>query len=217
MVRKTAESTKLRIVYDASTRAHGNAPSLNDCLHAGPPLQNQLWAVLVRTRFHPVLITGNMKQAFLQVRIREQDRDTIHFHWIADHETRCVETLGFTRALFGLSSSPFLLGGEVRQHLENCRAMYPEIVSEIEKSLYVDDLISGGPTVRTAMQVKETVTEIFTQGGFTLHKWHSNAPELDAVSTNQNSETQETFVKQQLGVPRRGKGSLVYILVKQFR
>ena len=209
VVRETAESTKLRIVYDASARAHDNAPSLNDCLHAGPPLQNQLWAVLLRARFHPVLITGDMKQAFLQVRIREQDRDAMRFHWVADRETRRAETLRFTRALFGLSSSPFLLGGVIRQHLENCRATYPEIVSEIEKSLYVDDLINGGPTVGAALQVKETSTEIFAQGGFTLHKWHSNASELDAVSTNQTGETQETYAKQQLGVPQRGKGSLL--------
>ena len=115
----------------------------------------------------------------------------------------------FTRALFGFFSSPFLLGGVIRQHLENCRATYPEIVSEKEKSLYVDDLINGGPTVRAAMQVKETSTEIFAQGGFTLHKWHSNASELDAVSTKQEGETQETYAKQQLGVPQRGKGSLL--------
>ena len=133
----------------------------------------------------------------------------MRFHWVADRETRRVETLRFTRALFGLSSSPFLLGGVIRQHLENCRAAYPEIVSEIEKSLYVDDLINGGPTVGAATQVKETATEIFAQGGFTLHKWHSNAPELDADSTNQNSGTQETYAKQQLGVPQRGKGSLL--------
>ena len=80
-----------------------------------------------------------MKQAFLQVRIREQDRDAMRFHWIVDRETRRVETLRFTRALFGLSSSPFLLGGVIRQHLENCRETYPEIVNEIEKSLYDDD------------------------------------------------------------------------------
>ena len=102
-----------------------------------------------------------------------------------------METLRFTRALFGLSSSPFLLGGVIKQHLENCRKAYPEIVNEIERSLYVDDLINGGPTVETAKQVKETSTEVFSQGGFTLHKWHSNAAELDAVSTNQISETQE--------------------------
>ena len=78
VIRKTAESTKLCIVYDASARAHNKAPSLNDCLHAGPPLQNQLWAVLVRVRFHSVLTTGDMKHAFLQVRSKsEQDRDVM--------------------------------------------------------------------------------------------------------------------------------------------
>ena len=87
------------------------------------------------------------------------------------------------------------------------RKAYPEIVNEIERSLYVDDLINGGPTVEAAKQVKETSTEVFSQGGFTLHKWHSNAAELDAVSTNQISETQETYAKQQLGVPQRGEGS----------
>ncbi|XP_074629800.1 uncharacterized protein LOC141887949 [Acropora palmata] len=209
VIRESAESTKLRIVYDASARAYDKAPSLNDCLHAGPPLQNQLWSVMVRARFHPVLTTGDMKQAFLQVRIRMQDRDAMRFHWIADLKTRRVEALRFTRALFGLSSSPFLLGGVIKQHLENCRKAHPEIVNEIEKSLYVDDLINGGPTVEAAKQVKETSTEVFAQGGFTLHKWHSNATELDAMSANQVSETQETYAKQQLGAPQRGKGALL--------
>ena len=209
VIRESAESTKLRIVYDASARAYDKVPSLNDCLHTGPPLQNQLWSVLVRARFHPVLTTGDMKQAFLQVRVRMQDRDAMRFHWIADLGTRQVETLRFTRALFGLSSSPFLLGGVIKQHLENCRKAYPKIVNEIEKSLYVDDLINGGPTVEAAKEVKETSTEVFAQGGFTLHKWHSNVAELDAVSGNQISETQETYAKQQLGVAQRGKGALL--------
>ncbi|KAK3743472.1 hypothetical protein QZH41_003295 [Actinostola sp. cb2023] len=74
VVREAAESTKLRVVYDASARAYDNAASLNECLNPGPPLQNQLWNVLVRARFHPVAITGDIKQAFLQVRIREEDR-----------------------------------------------------------------------------------------------------------------------------------------------
>ena len=43
--RENAETTKLRVVYDASARAHNGAPSLNDCLHTGPSLQNKLWSV----------------------------------------------------------------------------------------------------------------------------------------------------------------------------
>ena len=52
VVRESAETTKMRIVYDASARAYDSAPSLNDCLEVGPPLQNQLWKVLLRGRFH---------------------------------------------------------------------------------------------------------------------------------------------------------------------
>ena len=40
VVRESGESTKVRTVYDASARAYGEAPSLNECLENGPPLQN---------------------------------------------------------------------------------------------------------------------------------------------------------------------------------
>ena len=79
-VRKKAETTKLRVVCDASAKETEAQPSLNDCLHPGPPLQNLLWDVLVRSRFHPVLLTGDLKQAFLRVRIKAQDRDSLRFH-----------------------------------------------------------------------------------------------------------------------------------------
>ena len=141
-----AESTKLRVVYDASARSNPQAPSLNDCLYAGPPLQNRLWNVLVRMRFHPVLITGDLKQAFLQDRIKKQERDALRFHWKASEHSE-VETLRFTRALFGLVPSPFLLGGVIESHLESWEPRRPELVAELRKSLYVDDLISGKPTV----------------------------------------------------------------------
>ena len=80
VVRATAESTKLRIVYDASARAFDGALSLNDCLHAGPPLQNKLWRVLVRGRFNPVVVSGDLQKAFLQVRIEEAYHDAMRFH-----------------------------------------------------------------------------------------------------------------------------------------
>ena len=46
-IKKSAESTKLRIVYDCSARASKDAPSLNDCLEVGPPLQPQLFDILL--------------------------------------------------------------------------------------------------------------------------------------------------------------------------
>ena len=115
-MRETAASTKLRVVYDASARETPNNPSLKDCLHPGPPLQNQLWEVLVRQRAFPVALAGNIKQAFLQIRIGTSERDALRFHW--KRGTEEVQTLRFIRALFGLASSPFLLWGVLAAHLD---------------------------------------------------------------------------------------------------
>ena len=72
-----------------------------------------------------------------------------------------VETLRFTRVVFGLAPSPFLLNGVIQQHLENLLSTYPDAVNEIRKSLYVDDLLSGGPTIEKAKKLKGEATEIF--------------------------------------------------------
>ena len=101
----------MRIVYDASAREMKSLPSLNDCLEIGPPLQNQLWKVLARTRFYAVVIAGDIEKAFLQIKIRPEDRDALRFHWINIEKPDEVCTSRFTRALFGLWPSPFLLGG----------------------------------------------------------------------------------------------------------
>ena len=50
VIRESAESTKLRVVYDASVNSESGF-SLNDCLEKGPPLQHKLWDILIRTRF----------------------------------------------------------------------------------------------------------------------------------------------------------------------
>ena len=180
VVRKSAESTKVRIVYDASARAYGEAPSLNKCLENGPPLQNQLWDILVRNRFNPITLAGDLKQAFLRVRINECDRDALRFRWIINKDAKQIQTLRFTRALFLLGPSPFLLGGTIAQHMENSRDEYPEEVEKIGRDLYVDDLITGDTNVEKGKQLKETAINIFQKADFELHKWHSNVPELES-------------------------------------
>jgi hypothetical protein len=71
-----------------------------------------------------------------------------------------VEVLRFTRVLFGLVSSPFLLGGVLEVHLDYWKSKAPEAVDTLKKSLYVDDIISGGNTVGEAKQRKSEATDI---------------------------------------------------------
>ena len=66
----------------------------------------------------------------------------------------------------------------IEQHLESWSER-PQSVAEILRSLYVDDLISGGPTVTKAKELKCDVVTISSDAGFQLDKWHSNASELE--------------------------------------
>ncbi|XP_028405750.1 uncharacterized protein LOC114528320 [Dendronephthya gigantea] len=197
VIRQSAESTKTRIVFDASAKANDKCQSLNDCLETGPPLQNILWDVLVRNRLKPVALAGDLKKAFLQIRIRPEHRDVLRFHWVKE-KTSEIEVLRFTRALFGLVQSPFLLGATLKQHLESLKERYPNEVAEIGKSLYVDDVITGGDTKHEVLDLKENTVAIFEEAKFELHKWHSNESVLEANS--ELGDEKQSYAKDQLGV-----------------
>ena len=82
VTRENAESSKMQIVYDASAKSNFSSPSLNKCLETGPVLHNLMRCVLVRSRFFPVALCGDIMQGFLQRRIKEEDSDALRFYWI---------------------------------------------------------------------------------------------------------------------------------------
>ena len=150
-MREAATTTKLRVVYDESARATPDAPLLNDCFkNPGPPLQNHLWEVLVRERLFPIALMGDIQKAFLQIRVREAERDAMRFYWKEDGELR---SYCFTRVLFGLTCSPFLLNGVLSAHLDTWSESNLIPAKELRNSLYVD-IISGATIVAEATAKK---------------------------------------------------------------
>ena len=93
--------------------------------------------------------------------------------------------LRFTRVVFGLAPFPFLLNRVIHEHLETLESRYPESVPEVQKSLYVDNLISGTPTTEEAKELKRDAIEIFDDAKFKLHKWHSNSVESEPTLAKQ--------------------------------
>ena len=90
---ESSETTKMWVVYDASARADPSAPSLNDCLNSGPTLQNELWDVLIQQRAFPVMVSSDISQALLQIRVKEAERmyyDFIGVRMIVHPLRRCV-------------------------------------------------------------------------------------------------------------------------------
>ena len=113
----------------------------------------------------------------------------------------------FTRVLFGLAPSPFLLAAVIKEHLQRYKMVNPELVEQIERSMYVDDLISGGETTKQALEIKMTATAILGVATFKLHKWHSNNQKLE-VETSTSDEESQRYAKQQLGT-RKGESKLL--------
>ena len=106
VVRHDKQTTKVRIVYDASARAGG--PSLN-CLYTGPNFGQTILDILLRFRLHNIAFVGDVEKAFLMVSVADSDRDVLRFLWIKDVKGTQSEivVMRFTRVVFGVSASPF--------------------------------------------------------------------------------------------------------------
>ena len=93
MVRQDKETTKVRVVYDASARSDG--PSLNDCLHPGPKFDQRIFDLLLRFRVHRVALIADIEKAFLMVSVAKDDRNSLRFLWIDDVSREKPEVITF--------------------------------------------------------------------------------------------------------------------------
>ncbi|KAG1936575.1 hypothetical protein F2P79_018552 [Pimephales promelas] len=181
VLREDKVTTKLRVVFDASSHEVG-VPSLNDCLLTGPNLNPDLLGILIKFRLNEIAFTADIEKAFLQISLAETDRDAVRFLWFTalPHEDagERLRVLRMTRVVFGVSPSPFLLAATVRRHLKEYEHQFPEVVRIIRESLYVDDLISSASDVENAFHITTGAKEIMSAAGMNLCKWTTNCAAL---------------------------------------
>ena len=79
VIRKHAASTRLRIVFDASSKARSDLASLNECLFTGPSLTPEIMNVLIR-----IGLVADVRKAFHQIQIDERHRNFLRFIWLED-------------------------------------------------------------------------------------------------------------------------------------
>ena len=129
VVHNERESTKVRVVFDASCKSGKDAPSLNDTLEAGPSLTPLLQDVLLRFRSFKKLIIADIEKAFLQIALAPEDQDFVRFLWFRDiskinfenFENSDFVEFKIKRVLFGVNSSPFLLAATLIKHISPYR------------------------------------------------------------------------------------------------
>ena len=162
VVRMDRKATKLRVVFDASSKCPGEI-SLNDALYSGPNLLPLMFDIPIRFRVHKVFLTADIEKAFLNVLIKPEQRNMLRFIWIDSIESDdpCIVVYRFCRLAFGLISSPFVLRATVRYHMSKYVEVDLEFVLEVLPSLYVGDYASGADSVDSAFGLFEQLKKVF--------------------------------------------------------
>ncbi|KAH9636483.1 hypothetical protein HF086_002183 [Spodoptera exigua] len=139
VIRDTSETTKLRVVFDASAKTTSKK-SLNDILAIGPTVQDELFDILVRFRQHKYVLCGDITKMYRQIMIDKSQRHLQLILW-RDDESRPINILQLNTVTYGTAAAPFLSTRCLRQLADDCTD--PMISEVIKHDFYVDDLLTG--------------------------------------------------------------------------
>ena len=177
VIKSERETAKVRVVFDASSK-QCDEPSLNDVLYAGPCLLPKLSEILLRFRCGKIALVSDIKQAFPQIEVNQSHRDFLRFLWYnsitADNPS--IVAFHFTRMLFGLNSSPFILEGTLQMHMSKYGFTYHDIdlVQKFIRDLYMDDTTNTFKDIDTALMFYNKIKMYLSEGGFESRKWETN-------------------------------------------
>lgn len=179
VVRNDKPSTQVRIVYDGSAKANKHSPSLNQCLHAGPSLVNSMVSVLLQFRMYRFGIVADISKAFLQIQIKEKDRDLTRFIWKENGNIQGnLKTYRFTRVPFGLASSPFLLNATLKFHISQYDTSKSKLIERLLHSFYVDDMVTGSDTEEEGISLIQQSHHLMNEASMSLSKWNCSSKNI---------------------------------------
>lgn len=179
---------KVRIVHDAAAKTRG--VSLNDHLLTGPDLIQSLPGVIMKFRQHRVAVTADIAEMFMQVKIREQDRDALRYLWRGEARGDAeVTEYRMTSLIFGATSSPTTAIYVKNANAEEHKHQHPDAYRAIVNNHYVDDYLQSFPTEEEAIQTATDVRDIHRRAHYELRQWASNsATVLQALSTDRQKK-----------------------------
>ena len=186
---------KLRIVFDAAAKSHGQ--SLNSNLFSGPDLLNSLLGVLLRFRRHRIAVVADIEAMFCQVRLKEKDTDANRFLWRNDpksHEP--PDHYKLLVHIFGLTDSPCAATYALqRAAKDQANDFPPEVIEAILRNFYVDDWLNSYRNTTSAKETNKGVIACLENKGFNLTKFQSNDQTVLDDLPEEKLATQPTGIK----------------------
>ncbi|KRX99145.1 hypothetical protein T4E_10779 [Trichinella pseudospiralis] len=174
--------------------------SLNEYLDAGPALQSDMVGVLLRFRLYSIAVQADIMKMFLQIGLKEKDRDVTRFLW-KDPSKDKLHVYRFNRVCFGLTCSPFLAMAVIRHHAELKKEVHPEAAQIVENNIYVDDVLLSVENQEAARRMIKDLNNLMESGGFKLAKWASNdSSVLSDIAVDKRATTDNREILRTLGL-----------------
>lgn len=192
VVREDKETTKVRVVFDASCKGINNV-SLNDDLLIGPKLQQDLRHILMRWRCHPVCFVADLVKMYRQVLTTDTDFQRILWRFSPDEPIRHYKLLTLT---FGTACAPYMAVKALQQLAKDNEAKLPRAANITLHDYYMDDLLSGCESEDEAIKIYDEMNELMNSGGFEIQKWSSNSDKLlGHIQASKKSTDQSVLIK----------------------
>ncbi|XP_071056897.1 uncharacterized protein [Onthophagus taurus] len=173
VLNENSATTKLRVVFDASCPT-STGYSLNDC-QVGPILQPDLFSALIRFRKYAYEVTADIQKMYRACLINPEQTKFQRILW-RESEDSPVDTYELLTITYGTSSASYLATRCLKQVSSECAD--PVIADVINSHFYVDDLLTGANSLTEVTRLAKNVKIVLNGGGFNLHKWISNDPEI---------------------------------------
>ena len=172
VIHEDKATTKVRSVLNSSAKFKGRI--LNDMMHAGPKLQNDLADIFICFRSEPVALVGDICEMFLQVSLAEKERPYHCILWCSLETFRPADVYEFLRLTFGDKASPYLAQDVCQEHAKSHSEEYPEAAKKVIESMYMDDVMKSASNVEKAVGLWHDLTELLGLTGMKIRKWCSN-------------------------------------------
>ena len=125
-----------------------------------------------------------MKEMYHMLRLPESDKPAMRFLW-SESPDKEPSVYQFERTVFGEVSAPSRANYTMRRNADENGYDLPLGVKAVYKHFYMDDDLPSTDSLEEAIEMRKQMTELLRRGGFHLHKWLTNDPQVLATIPEQ--------------------------------
>lgn len=194
VVREDKDTTKVRVVFDASCKGT-NGMSLNENLLVGPTLQAELRHTIMRWRKYQICLVADIIKMYRQVLVNNSDTIYQRILW-RNHPEKEIEEYELMTVTFGTASAPYLAVRSLHQVAYDECKKNPQVEKIILNDFYMDDLMTGTENIEEGFKIYTEMNAVLAKGGFSLQKWRSNSKILlDKIRDGKGTTDEELKIK----------------------